>query len=97
MPFKSDLWPMQVREAGVLSSCVESGYDKVARMDMTSLNFYPSPNLRGRGLLRVRDRPHQVGVGGAAGEDLPAVLQVSLVEFPLEDGRIRLCLTLSTE
>lgn len=45
--------------------------------------FQPLPHLRRRGLLRVRDRPHQVGVGGAAGEDLPAVLQVSLMEFPL--------------
>lgn len=45
---------------------------------MTSFEFLPLPHLRRRGLIRVRDRPHQVGVGGAAGEDLPAVLQVSL-------------------
>lgn len=45
----------------------------------------------------MRDRPHQVGVGGATGEDLPAVLQVRQMEFPLEEGQIRHGLTLSTQ
>lgn len=53
--------------------------------------------VRRRRLLRLRDRPHQVGVGGAAGEDLPAVLQVRLMEFPLEEGQIRRCPTLSPQ